>query len=73
MTKPIQECEFLEKCPIFNRFRTEGAKNVWIGFYCKGVQQSSCVRRLLKKAGKEVPITLLPNGSHLKDLKDKSE
>ena len=59
------DCEYLEKCPIFARFKVEGAKNVWIEFYCKGSRQEECARKKLKKEGKEVPQSLLPNGTHL--------
>jgi len=61
----MNDCEYLDKCPIFALFKSEGAKNVWISFYCQGSRQEECARKLLKKDGKEVPRTLLPNGSYL--------
>lgn len=66
----MAECEFLEKCPIFAKFELEGLKNFWIAFYCKGDKQVECERKRLRKANKEVPITLLPNGTHLDSLKE---
>jgi hypothetical protein len=59
------DCEYLDKCPVFARFKVEGAKNIWIEFFCRGSRQSECERRKLQKLGKEVPPTLLPNGTHL--------
>lgn len=64
----MEECEFLAKCPIYARFRFEGMKNIFIQSYCKGPMQDRCARKKLKKEGKEVPITLLPNGVYLKEL-----
>ena len=26
----MENCEFVEKCPIFGRFKHEGAKNIWL-------------------------------------------
>jgi hypothetical protein len=63
------ECEYLAKCPIFARFKVEGAKNIWIEFYCRGSRQPECARLRLRKQGAEVPPTLLPNGTHLAALK----
>ncbi len=63
----MADCEFLEKCPIFNRFRSEGIANVWIGKYCKG-SNADCERRKLRESGGQVPVTMLPNGSYLSSL-----
>jgi hypothetical protein len=65
----MADCEYLDKCPIFTRFKVEGAKNVWIEFYCRGSRQEECARKKLKKQGQEVPTSLLPNGTHLPTLK----
>jgi hypothetical protein len=62
------DCEYLDKCPIFARFKVEGAKNIWIEFYCRGSRQNECARKKLKKQGQEVPPTLLPNGTRLGSL-----
>ena len=64
----MQDCEFLEKCPIFAKFKIEDLKNYWIHMYCKGTKQDDCSRKILRKQGKEVPKTLLPNGQHLEAL-----
>lgn len=59
------ECDFLDTCPIFEQFRTEGAKNVWKSLYCQGSKQEQCERRRLRIEGKEVPLLLLPSGTYL--------
>jgi len=64
----IVDCEYLLNCAIFKRFRTEGSKSIWISFYCKGAKQEKCARKIMKKTGKEPPITLLPSGKHFSDL-----
>ena len=64
----MTECEHLKTCPIFERFKVEGLKSIWINMYCKGIQNEECARKKLKTAGSEVPITLLPNGKHLDAL-----
>jgi len=64
----MADCEFLDKCPIFAKFKIEGLKNYWIGLYCKGVKQDKCARKILRNQGQEVPKTLLPNGHHLEAL-----
>lgn len=66
----VTECEFTAMCPLFAKFELEGLSNFWIAFYCKGDRKEECERRKLRKAGKEVPITLLPNGTHLECLKE---
>ena len=30
----MENCEFVEKSPIFARFKHEGAKNIWLQHYC---------------------------------------
>ena len=67
----MAECEFIEKCPVFEKCKTGVIKGVFGTRYCKGQELENCERRKLKKAGKEVPLTLLPNGEHLESLKDK--
>ena len=61
----MKDCEYLEACPIFNRFRLEGIKNFWIRLYCQGEKQANCQRRIIKVTGRPVPEDLLPNGKHL--------
>ncbi|MCD6455453.1 MAG: hypothetical protein J7K81_01490 [Methanophagales archaeon] len=62
------DCPYLDACPIFAKFSSEGLANIWISGYCKKNEGGDCERKKLKDGGKEVPITLLPNGTHLKSL-----
>jgi len=64
----MSPCEYLDQCPIFGRFKTEGMKNFWINTYCKGRKQDSCARKVRKARGELVPITMLPNGDVLESL-----
>jgi hypothetical protein len=61
-------CEFLEECPMFVQFSTEGVKSFWIEMYCKGSQHKNCARKKLRARGEQIPDTLLPNGKHLHSL-----
>lgn len=60
-------CEFLEKCPIFEKFSSEGLANFWIGKYCQG-KPEKCERKKLRLSNQDVPKTMLPNGTHLTTL-----
>jgi hypothetical protein len=58
------QCDFLDVCPIFDQFKTEGMKNMWKSLYCQGSKKEQCARRRLKMQGKEVPVSLLPSGRY---------
>jgi len=64
------DCPYLQKCPIFAKFANEGFKNFWIAMYCRGPNLEGCARKKMRDAGQEVPLTLLPSGSHLDALGD---
>lgn len=58
-------CEFYEKCPIYNRFKTEMLKNIYIRQYCSG-DFTKCQRyQIRQKTGKTAPEDLLPDGKTL--------
>ncbi len=61
----MTECEYLENCPIFARFRLQGSKNYWIEMYCAGARQNQCARKVLRKQGIQPSLTLLPSGQDL--------
>jgi len=63
----MSDCEFLEKCPIFAKFCSEGLKNVWIRGYCKK-DPEKCERKKIRLSGQMPPPAMLPNGSLLKSL-----
>lgn len=65
----MADCEYIANCPVFEKCRTGVIKNVFNIKYCRGSELENCARRILKKAGKEVPLSLLPNGEHLESLK----
>lgn len=72
----MQVCVFAQKCPMFNKFRNESVRDFWINYYCRKDAGARCARKRLRDEGKtpaQVPITLLPNGMHLADLKDVEE
>lgn len=64
----MSHCDYLDKCPIFAKFKIDNLKNYWISMYCEGMKQDTCARKILRMQGKEVPKTLLPNGHHLEAL-----
>ncbi|MFP3908262.1 MAG: hypothetical protein ACLFVI_00515 [Archaeoglobaceae archaeon] len=55
------ECEFLRDCPFFNSLKLPSTGEMLKSRYCRG-DYEKCERYKLKKAGKEVPETLWPNG-----------
>ena len=61
----MAECEYLDKCPVFEKSTTGVIKGVFAVMYCKGGKLEECERRKLKKADKDVPDNLLPSGDHL--------
>jgi hypothetical protein len=62
----IQECEFLEKCPMFALFEIESMGSAFISLYCKGPLMDSCERGTIRRSGKTPPDDLLPDGNSLK-------
>jgi len=64
----MQDYEFLDKCPIFAKFKIEDLKNYWIFMYCKGAKQNECSRKVLREQGKEISQTMLSNGQLLEAL-----
>ncbi len=32
----MADCQYLDGCPVFARFKQEGLKNIWIRHYCQG-------------------------------------
>jgi hypothetical protein len=65
----MADCSYLNTCPIFQKFKNEGAKNFWINQYCQGPKQDECERKKLATQGQEVPADLLPNGQKRSYLK----
>jgi len=59
---PMADCENVEKCPIFEKFKTGGIADFWILKYCKG-NHEKCKRKELKRSGQNVPPNMLPNGT----------
>ena len=65
-----ESCNYLEICPIFQRFHSDESAIMWIKMYCQGPRCDVCARKKLAIAKKNVPITLLPNGIELESLKN---
>lgn len=64
----MNDCEYLDTCQIFTRFRLNGIKNFWIRLYCQGDKQFKCYRKAIREAGRPAPENLLPNGEYLADV-----
>jgi len=64
----MPDCPFLERCPVFKKFKSEGLANYWISIYCKGENQDECERKKLAETNQQVPLGLLPNGTYLEVL-----
>ncbi len=57
-------CENFKDCPLYKEFKLQKLANMWVREYCKG-NFLKCKRRQLKLSGKDIPLTLLPNGQNL--------
>ena len=65
----MTDCEYIQGCPMFQKFTLDANKQFWIRTYCKTEGGEGCARKALRKQGKraeEVPEDLLPNGKHMK-------
>jgi hypothetical protein len=69
----MKNCDLIEKCSVYARFMAEGMKSHWVMHYCKGGRMSECSRIKLRNEGKIVPLTLLPDGSHIKSPSHKDD
>lgn len=58
------ECPNTKACPIYEKFRTEALKNVYIRKYCTS-NFEDCKRKQMKDTGNPVPPKLLPDGREL--------
>jgi len=62
-------CEFaigLSKCPLVDMVNAEQFDEL-AKAYCLSQNKKACKRYSLKKEGKDVPASLLPNGSHVEE------
>jgi hypothetical protein len=57
-------CPFSEKCPIYNQFCTETAKDAIVAVFCKG-DFEKCLRKKMRDKDETVPEKLLPDGQFL--------
>jgi hypothetical protein len=57
-------CPYSEKCPIYNQFCTETAKDALITIFCKG-DFERCLRKQMRDKNETVPEKLLPDGQLL--------
>jgi hypothetical protein len=62
MSKP---CPKMERCPVFPEFRNQSALRVLQTLYCEG-DFGRCARFQIASRGEMPPITLLPDGRHMK-------
>jgi len=61
----MSECEFLEKCPIFQKYKDEWIPEDWIvSKYCKG-RHDKCKRKEIRLTGAVPSPSMLPNGTFL--------
>ena len=58
------ECPNAKTCPIYEKFRTEALKNIYVRMHCKS-KFENCKRKQIKDTGKPVPPALLPDGKEL--------
>ena len=62
---PMENCEFVEKRPVFARFNHECAKNIWLQLCCLKNHEATCQRNKLRRSGKgplDIPSIMLPDG-----------
>jgi len=54
-------CSHVKSCELFVQFALNPALDIWKRHYCEG-NFSSCARYQQAKTGRQIPLTLLPNG-----------
>lgn len=60
-------CPNMEACPIYQKFKIEALKNIYIKIFCLG-KFETCKRKQIKDSGNQVPATLLPDGKDLEKI-----
>jgi len=55
-------CTHVETCELFVQFALNPALDIWKKTYCTG-DYSTCARYKQSKTGRQIPLTLLPNGA----------
>lgn len=55
-------CSHVETCELFVQFALNPALDIWKRHYCEG-DFNTCVRFQKSKSGRQIPLTLLPNGT----------
>jgi hypothetical protein len=66
----MDECKYLQECPIFARFKNEAGKAIWVEVYCLD-KFDECERFKMSEDGGEPAPTMLPNGTHVGHLAPK--
>ncbi|MDD3840955.1 MAG: hypothetical protein PHP06_10420 [Clostridia bacterium] len=61
------DCKNAINCPIYNMFKTDLLKNIYIRKYCTS-NFEDCERYKLKRSNLKVPQDLLPDGKRLSDI-----
>ena len=54
-------CSHVKNCELFVQFALNPALDIWKQHYCEG-DYKTCVRYAKSKTGRQIPLTLLPNG-----------
>ena len=59
-------CPNSEGCPMYEQFKMKLLLNFWRSLYCdSNMEYPNCRRFQLKRDGRPVPATMLPNGDDL--------
>lgn len=62
-------CPHSSNCELYEKFNLRGMLILWTTRYCDNEQRyPTCARYKLASKGEPVPLTLLPNGEHLRRL-----
>lgn len=59
-------CSHIKNCELFVQFALNPALDIWKENYCEG-EYKTCVRFEKSKSGQQIPLTLLPNGTLIKE------
>ena len=59
-------CSHITSCELFVQFALNPALDIWKDSYCEG-DYKTCVRFERSKSGQQIPLTLLPNGTIIKE------
>ncbi len=67
----VMACSHIKNCELFVQFALNPALDIWKENYCQG-DFNACARFNISKTGRQIPLTLLPNGKIIQETGDEA-